>query len=223
MQHTLILATSHRGLSDDTYECMLATGCQSILKVKGLAHIDRARCTAFDRALTAFEEGDKLGLRLDTLLCIDDDMLFSPTNAQRLVDLARSAGEPTSASYVMRSGKLCGRKLTNIEQARLKGASLVLSEPRWMTGLGFMAVPRSALERIAPKLPRLAELRLWCESGAHPAFPDGWLSEDFWFCLHFGGVRLSSIEVGHLKTVALYPGANGQPVRVVMPGTEEGR
>lgn len=212
MKNTLILATTHRGLTDETYECIVRTECPNILKVKGIACVDRARCIAFDRAMAALAMPEAADI--DMVLAIDDDMVFSPSDAQRLVDIARNNGHPTSARYCTRSGATAGTKLAPGEA----GASLVAVRDRWAFGLGFMAIPRASLERIAPTLPRVAELRMWAQNGAHPLWPGKWISEDIWFCTHFGGVELAPIDVGHLKTVALYPGRSETSPRVMMIG-----
>lgn len=212
MKNTLILATSHRGLSDETYECIMATECPNVLKVKGIACVDRARCIAFDRALAALALPQAADI--DMVLAVDDDMVFSASDAERLVSIARASGHPTSARYCTRSGATAGTPLAPGQG----GASLVTLRERWAFGLGFMAIPRAALERVAPTLPRVAELRMWAQNGAHPAWPGKWISEDIWFCTHFGGVELAPIDVGHLKTVVLYPGRTETAPRVMMLG-----
>lgn len=212
MKNTLILATSHRGLSDETYECIMATECPNVLKVKGIACVDRARCIAFDRALAALALPQATDI--DMVLAVDDDMVFSAVDAQRLCDAARLARHPTSARYCTRSGATAGTKL----EPGKNGAPLTAIQERWAFGLGFMAIPRVSLERVAPTLPRVAELRMWAQNGAHPLWPGKWISEDIWFCTHFGGVELAPIDVGHLKTVVLYPGRTETAPRVMMLG-----
>jgi len=212
MKNTIILVTSHRGLSDETYECVMATECPNILKVKGIACVDRARCIAFDRVMAAFAMPEARDI--DMVLAVDDDMVFTAGDAKRLVDIARGSGHPTTARYCTRSGATAGTPLKPGEG----GASLVAVRERWAFGLGFMAIPRASLEKVAPSLPRVAELRMWAQNGAHPLWPGKWISEDIWFCTHFGGVEMAPIDVGHLKTVVLYPGRTPTAPRVMMLG-----
>jgi hypothetical protein len=185
MKQTLILVVTHRGLSDETYECILKTGCPSICKVKGQACIDRARSIAFDQAFDAFRMVDEL----DVLLCIDDDMIFTPEDAQRLVDQARAEGEPVAARAVNSNGELAARPW----------------QGNWVTGLAFIAIPRTRFVELGKVLPRLGGIREWCHTGRHPDFPDQWIGEDYWLCAALGGVQLSPIGVGHMKPAILRP------------------
>lgn len=219
MKNTLILTTTHRGLSDETAECVVATECPNLMKVKGLPCIDHARSVAFDRALSALDMPEAKGI--DVVLCIDDDMYFVPSDASRIVEGARATGHPRSARYVTRSGKLAGGVLA--DATVVATTTIVPTAPRWSFGLGFMAVPVAALRRVGERLPRLDGVRQWCQSGAHPARPGAWTPEDTWFCLHFGGVDLDGhVEVGHLKTAVLYPGRGGSNVRIAMVGERFG-
>lgn len=209
MQKTIIVITTHRGVSDDTYECAVACQPAMMLKCKGVVIIERARNRAFDLTLKAFEQADAAGVAVDSALFLDDDMVAAKTSdLQRLVDTARATGHPRSARYVTASGALAGHPYPGSN--------------RWGFGLGCMAVPRACLERVAPTLPTLAGDRLWCQVGAHPTWPDAYVGEDLWWCAHFGGVDLDPIiSVGHLKTVALFPKGPNGGVRVVALGQKE--
>lgn len=197
MRNTLILVVSHRGISPETRACLDALECPSRIVLDGNANICKARSIAFDQALAATE-----GTPIDTVLCVDDDMVFPPAAAQRLVDLSRAAAWPVSAIAVKQDGGL----------AAWPAAAQDLKEPQrklWFTGLAFMAVPRRALVEVAEELDQDAEklegIRQWCLTGEHPFFPGRWTGEDAWFCSHFGGVELAPIAVGHLKWIALWP------------------
>lgn len=195
MQKTLILVVTHRGVSPETRSCIEALQCPSKLEITGNANICKARSIAFDQALAATE-----GTPIDTLLCIDDDMVFSRENAQRVVDRSRVANWPVSAVAVTRDGVLAAVPVPPMP-----------SQPRklWYTGLAFMAVPRQLLVTVGNVLEarkeRLDGIRPWCLTGEHPFFPGRWTGEDFWFCAHFGGVELAPIGVGHLKWMPLVP------------------
>jgi hypothetical protein len=84
---------------------------------------------------------------------------------------------------------------------------------KWITGLGFLAIPRAALLALADDSPAFewrAGQMAWafCESKVH-YLGDGeqqrtmWIGEDYCLCLRLGGVDLLPIAVGHLKTVPL--------------------
>lgn len=194
MNKTIIVVTTHRGMSDDTYEACVAAQPLALLKVKGIGIVEKARNHAFDRALESANMAEAAGAECDSFLFVDDDMVFTPTDAKRLVDASLASDHPRSARYVTESGALAG-------------APYPTRSDRWGFGLGFMAVPRARLVEASGKLPRLADMRLWCQVGEHPIWgPEKWVGEDLWWCAHFGGVDLDPyISVGHLKTMALYP------------------
>lgn len=204
MKNTLILVVTHRGVSPETRQCIEALQCPSKLEITGNANICKARSIAFDQALQATE-----GTPIDTLLCIDDDMVFSPADAQRLVDLSRAARWPVSAVAVTKEGVLAARPVPPwiLKLERDLGAP---ERRLWFTGLAFMAVPRGTLACAArdldeSEMPKLDGIRQWCMTGEHPGCPGQWMGEDFWFCSHFGGVELAPIGVGHLKWMPLVP------------------
>lgn len=192
MQRTLILVVTHRGIAHETGESIGRLNCPSIIKLAGLGNLPKARSMAFDSALEAIE-----GTAIDTVLCIDDDIVFPPEAARELVSRSRVSGELTSAIYVNRDGAVAARPLRSLV--------VVPGKTRWLAGMGCLAVPVAQLKRVADQLPRVGELREWCQTGAHRDFPGEWLGEDFWFCAHFGGAELAPIPVGHLKTIPLWP------------------
>lgn len=194
MKNTLILIPTHRGLSQDTQECVDRLGCPSKIILRNCANVCKARSIAFERAL----EGTA-GTPIDTVLCIDDDMVFEPKDAFDLVRMSRLEKSIVSACAVTAEGRLAARQMAN---------------GRWLTGLAFTAVPlellRSAVQYRRDEPPALLRsevggIRPWCLTGPHPDLPGEWVGEDWWFCLHFGGVLLAPLGVGHVKPVALYP------------------
>jgi hypothetical protein len=198
MERTLILVVTHRGLSDDTAESIDRTRCPSVIKVKGLADIVKARCVAFDQALASIAHVPEI----DTVLCIDDDMVFSPEDAAGVVRLSRELGECVSALACSEKGVLNVRPFPGeLSQHHPRHVPKQL----WLTGLAFMAVPRRVLEALEPTLPKAGGTRLWTGTGLHPSLPDEWTREDFWFCLSVGGVVSAPLAVGHLKPQVLKP------------------
>lgn len=192
MEKTCIVVVTHRGVSDQTRACLTQLKCPSILELKGCANICRARSMAFDMVLEATAD---VGDQIDTVLCIDDDMVFPAQAATDLVRDSRLRAHPVSGVAMTQDGSLAARQLP----------VWLGTEPRWLTGLAFMAVPLAALRKVGGELELVGKTRPWCLTGGHARMPGEWIGEDFWFCLHFGGVILSPIPVGHLKQLPLWP------------------
>lgn len=192
MEKTCILVVTHHGLSDQTATCIGRLKCPSHLTVRGMANICRARSVAFD---TVIEGTRDAGDAIDTVLCIDDDMVFSPDDARAIVRESRIRKHPVSGVAMTQDGALAARRMP----------LFLGTEQRWLTGLAFMAVPLADLRRVAASLTRVGKTRPWALTGAHSRMPGEWIGEDFWFCLHFDGVILSPIPIGHLKQIPLFP------------------
>lgn len=193
MDRTVVVVVTHRGLCDETQEAIAKLGCPSILKVKGLANLAKARSIAFEKAIDATE-----GTPIDTILSIDDDMVFAPKDVVDLVGHSRTVAECCAGVALNHEGQLTARPL----------APLVVvpgSPVRWLTGLACMAIPRLRMTRIRPTLPVVGGIPQWCQTGAHPDYPGEWLPEDFWFCQHFRGVILLPVPIGHIKPMPLWP------------------
>jgi hypothetical protein len=195
MQETIILVVTHRGLTFETSECIGKLKCPSAAIVRGCPDQSKARSMGIDNALRATE-----GTPIDTVLMIDDDMMFEPDAIQQIVRSSRIHKECCSAVAVGEAGQVCARPIEPKQLVLVPAAP-----PRWLTGLACMAVPRSRLVALKPTLPEVGGITEWCRSGAHPDFPGEWLGNDFWFCHHFGGVLLRDVAVGHLKMVPLWP------------------
>ena len=132
----------------------------------------------------------------DCAILVDDDMVFTPEDVQRLAEHAMQRCHPVSACYVLADGALAA--------APYQG--------RWVTGLGLMAVPMSRLMEIYEQSPRFhagrtgADLALFTQAGVI----DGqWRPEDYQFCMRFGGVDLLPVRAGHVKIKTLYPSVDG--------------
>jgi hypothetical protein len=193
MDRTVIVLVTHRGLCDETAEAVAALQCPSIIKVKGLANLAKARSLAFEKAFQATE-----GTPVDTVLSIDDDMVFGAKDVNDLVGHSRVTAECCAGVALNHEGKLTARPLTPLV--------VVPGSPvRWLTGLACMAIPRQRMKRIRPKLREVGGIPEWCQTGAHPDYPGEWLPEDFWFCHHFGGVVLLPVAIGHIKPMPLWP------------------
>lgn len=195
MQKTVVVIVSHRGLAHETYESLAALNCPSKLILRGCPDQSKARSMAFDEALKS-----TTNTAIDTILALDDDMVFEVATIQALVDHSRLTQECCSAVAVGQAGQVCAKPLRQLV--------LIPGDPvRWLTGLACLAIPRARLEALRPKLPETGGIAEWCRSGAHPAYPGEWLGNDFWFCHHFGGVLLVPVPVGHMKVTAYWPDA----------------
>jgi len=201
MQKTCIVITSHRGLEDETADCLNALNCPSIIKLKGLANLDKARSIAFDKAFQGTE-----GTPVDTILSLDDDMLFAPESAQALVEASRQTGELCSAVYLTAQGTVAARAIP--VEVEIPGAPI-----RWLVGLGALAIPRRKMAEIRPMLREIGGIPAWCQTGNHPSFDGEWLNEDYWFCHSLGGALLVPVAFGHLKKLPIWP--DGRMLRSV--------
>lgn len=193
MQNTVILLVTHRGLRDETTESIERLKCPSVVKILGCPDQSKARSMGVEQALDGIA-----GTAIDTILLIDDDMVFDAVSVEKLVSESRRTGEPCSGVAMTKDGKLCARPLRQ----------LVItpgSPTRWLTGLGCLAVPRALLQRLRNRLPSVAGITQWCRSGQHPDYPGEWFPNDFWFCHHFGGVLLLPVPFGHVKSMPIWP------------------
>lgn len=210
MKSTIVLCTTHRGMSDETYESVVNSQPVAIMKHKGSACIDIARSVSFDQAVNALNAPTCAGV--DMILNVDDDMVFSPQHAQMVVDEARKRQHPVSARYATITRKV----------AAMRSPLGFEKYPLPFTGLGFLAIPKACLLFVAEQLDateggRIGNVRAWCRTGEVPAFPGAWSPEDLWFCNHFGGVHLSeTVTVGHMKTFAIVPKEDAS--LIVVPG-----
>lgn len=193
MDRTVIVVVTHRGLSDETAEAIASLKCPSIIKVKGLANLAKARSIAFEQAYQATEDTP-----IDTVLSLDDDMVFAAKDVVDLVGHSRITAECCAGVALNQEGLLTARPLDPL--VVVPGAPA-----RWLTGLACMAIPRHRMKRIRPNLPTVGGIVQWCQTGAHPSYPGEWLPEDFWFCHHFGGVVLLPVPIGHIKPMPLWP------------------
>jgi hypothetical protein len=196
MQKTLIVIVTHRTICQETSDSVAALQCPSVLIVRGIPDQSKARSLAFDKALEATAVGK--ATCIDTILALDDDMVFGSQVIQSLVDHSRETQHCCSTVAVNAEGKLCARPLPQLV--------LVPGNPTlWLTGLACMAIPRTRMARIQERLPVTAGIHEWCRSGAHPDYPDEWLPNDFWFCQLWQGVLLLPLAVGHMKPTAIWP------------------
>jgi hypothetical protein len=144
----------------------------------------------------------------DTVLLVDDDMVFTREAAERLVEKARKTQRAVSACYVTADGYSTATTWPAAVKGNAKGPD---GELPFLVGLGLCAVPMRLLQRIASERPRVRvnadqQVIPFCTSG--PDYSVGaWTSEDHSLCYALGGVLVEPVPAGHLKRIALYPDA----------------
>lgn len=203
------LVCAYRSLTVDTAQALtdlIKTGWRHKFH-RGDALISRVRSIAVSQWLRE-DDGD-------VFLMFDDDIVFRPDEAARVVALAREKKGIACAAYPVRGGSHLA--LRTLEQGELRfGPDLEPIEVRW-AGTGFIAAHRSVCEAIAATMPLCHpdNLQFW------PMFqpviytteaPDGeevseYLSEDWAFCerarrLGFQVWLDRTVELTHLGEAA---------------------
>src|SRR5262245_29256230 len=188
MKNTCILIVTKDGLEPKTMLSVMALQCPNLIVLDGCSNLCKARSEAFDVVLSSAAP------HFDTILCVDDDMVFEISDATRIIEHSRRLNEPVSACAVTGDAR----------------PAAVAYKDKTLTGLAFMAIPverlRNAQMKLLPLRSGSRTITPWCLTGERPELPGVWLGEDYWFCLHFGGVQLdSNTRVGHIKPQVLYP------------------
>ncbi len=193
MKKTMVLCTHNRPIHYETRQAIAELerhGAYFVDHAGAPSDVTLARnlgLSAVVRGLRAFAG------RFELVVLVDDDMVFGIDDVVRLRDAAHETGFAASAMYMSQTGELC---------------AVPLSNGRWATGLGLLAVPAALLERLA----------LFSESFAYQGdtnwgFTESkcqggrYWSEDFTLCKRLGGVLLLPLPIGHRKTVTIRPDA----------------
>jgi hypothetical protein len=117
-------------------------------------------------------------------------MQVSHAAAEALADAAKEMGYPVAAPYVLRDG-------VNVFVRRLCTTSL---DGRAITGLGCVAVPLAALERLAARSRSLWEHGEEVICFTSTAWHDGaarYCREDEYLAHELGGYGIAQVTVGH--------------------------
>lgn len=203
MNRTVIAISYNRSMQEGTRACLMAlmnAGAQ-LVQQTGSADVALARNMALTmalRSLVTLNRSEKLAPaeHFDTVLMVDDDMVFTLAQAQELVTHARETGVGASAMYATMNGTLAATRLFTPPP-----------EPqRWLVGLGLLAIPGALLQKVAKASPAFdIHGEQQAEFTWSATMRGRWYSEDYTLCRRLGGVHLLPIAVGHLKTVPLYP------------------
>jgi hypothetical protein len=198
MHRTIIIMSHNRPIQYATQEALAALRAAGalLLTQSGTTDVTLARNLALSGVCDRLRAANRRSTERDTVLMVDDDMVFTLDDAQRLVDYARSTGMPASAAYATHMSTLAATRLkTDPSAVQL-----------WVTGLGFLAIPAAKLlelEQRSEVFTTMQETR----RGFTWSIADGgnYWSEDFTLCRRLGGVHLLPIPVGHVKPWPLYP------------------
>lgn len=173
------------------------------------------------------------GTDADYLLMLDDDIVFTVQDFDRLYDDVRKADDAVvSGLYVREDGTPCvfdevadgeGRVgLRNVTPDQLVGKPWYEAGS---VGLGFCLVPRRVLEAVKEAMPDGYPLP-WFESV-------GRLADDSSFCFRVreAGFKIwvdTKVQVGHLKLIPMFPNLPETSVvvpekKLYVPGRWEGR
>ena len=199
MQNVLVLTSSNRLMEHQT-----TVAIQDLIN-RGAGHIEQretgdvslARNLALTMATEALQNGPH-----EAVLMIDDDMVFGHEHVEMVVRHALEREVATSACYVLSDTRL---------------AATHLAGDRWLTGLGFLCIPRPLLLALASQSTRFRAHRSskdWTiefTRSCADLLVDGelhWDPEDYRLTRRLGGVELLPIAVGHMKKRILLPDQN---------------
>lgn len=205
MSHNLVICSSHHGICSATQGsigALVRRGYNAVVD-EGCADVALARNMALSRALEKVRELENVDEYV--FLLIDDDMVFDATQADILCAQARMIRMPVSGIYAT-------------AMATVAATLLEPTTRRYLTGLGFLAIPVPLLLELESKSQSFRHgdgtYTEYCWTGCAdrfasqllpPKLHDGWISEDYCLTLRLGGARLSRMAIGHMKTVPLYP------------------
>lgn len=186
LRHVWCLTPSKNGIESLTRRCIDSV-CElgaGRLELTGCADVALARNLLMTKAL------ESAPAEVTVFLLVDDDMSFSRAQAELVVGECLERERPVSAIYATNSAAMAHTRR---------------SDGTWLSGLGFMAVQRAHLVRMAEALGTVSAINgnaihPFCQSAARA---HAWFSEDYWFCDLMGGVDLLPMAVAHLKKIPL--------------------
>jgi hypothetical protein len=210
LRNVVMAIATNRPIPKATQDCVQAVIADGAIlhTIEGSSDVAFARNIQLSLLVHTFQAD----ATRDVALLVDDDMVFSLDQARRLCAYAKLKPAVCSGIYATAIGELA--------------ASTQWSPfpDKWLTGLGFFAIPRAALLALADNSPafqwRGQTLWQFTQSSLHIFGVDmnepRWIGEDYWLCVRFGGVDLLPLAIGHLKQIPLYP--DEETVRRVREG-----
>lgn len=194
MKKTVIIVSHNRPIADLTLRALneLSASGALFFRQQGTTDVTLAR----NLALSGTCRHLRADPPRDTVLMIDDDMVFTVEQAQELVDYSRANRVAASAMYATAESTLAAFRLQTPDG----------EVQRWVTGLGMLAIPAAALLELEQRSEPFVTLGR-TNYGFTMSLATGgqYWSEDFTLCRRLGGVHLLPIAVGHLKMWPLYP------------------
>jgi hypothetical protein len=213
MKNVALVVASNRSIPSETQASLHRLVAAGALQhnVEGSSDVAFARNVSLSILVETFRREPARNVAL----LIDDDMVFTLLQAMELCAHVHGFGRPASGIYPTAVGEIAAT------------SALCPFPGRWLAGLGFFAIPRDALLKLADESPSW-EWRdgktLWefTNSALHEIGERRlWVGEDYWLSYRLGGVDLLPIAVGHLKMIPLY--ADDETVRRVRDGVRLGR
>ena len=180
----------------------------AIVEQAGTSDVAVARNAALTMACAVLDQGHH-----DVVLMVDADMGFTLQQAQCIVDHVRKTGVAASGCYIVGSEN----------KARL--AATPYQNGRWLTGLGFVAIPAAMLLKLRELSPKFkcaeGELHEFTSSGVTISTEGEriWITEDTRLTSRLGGVELLPMAIGHIKTAMMMPGTEANLERVIAEHT----
>lgn len=198
MKKTLVVMSSNGEVEFQTRRALLDAirdGAQMV-EQNGSSDVAIARNIALTQATHALLQDDSI----DVVLMVDDDMVWTPDDAQAVVTLARSSGVAASGVCVAYNPfKDQKRPVAQL----IQGSHLLAP---WASGLAFLAIPRALLLSVADSSKGVTAGEISFLEFVQSRSRDGkWWPEDYCLCARLGGVQFAPVRIGHIKKVALYP------------------
>lgn len=191
MKNVVLAVATNRPIHSATREALmrLQIAGATLNTVEGSSDVALARNITLSSVLEVFRADESR----DVALLVDDDMVFSLKQARTVCRYASANQVATSAVYPTAIGGMAA----STQFSPIPG--------RWVAGLGFFAIPRALLFKLAEDSTRFLwrgkELYEFTNSAVHDGL---WIGEDYWLSIRLGGVELLPIAVGHLKMIPLF-------------------
>ena len=200
MKKTILLFSSNREVEQRTKICMSRARQAGALlwEQRGTSDVSVARNIALTGACALLRER-----KHDTVLMVDDDMVWAPQDAQSLVTASRRG---TAVSAIYSSYTAQSETVSIAAQYIPKEREMPKRRGSWVTGLGLIAIPAELLlelERSSEKF-QLGENNFVQFTKSELKY-GRWWSEDYYLCERLGGVHLSDVRAGHIKRVPIWP------------------
>lgn len=196
MKQCLVVCSSNRLIEHQTQTAIqalvLAGAC--FLEQRDTGDVALARNLALTKAIRVLEQS-----AYDVILMIDDDMVFNTDQVQFIIERVRETKKAASGCYVLGNGYMAAQQMKS---------------GLWQTGLGFLAIHRQALFKLANEVPVFAankEAKFPTIQFTTTGFTTDAMGtqyfepEDFCLTRRLGGVELLPIPIGHVKKRVLLP------------------